>query len=117
MAHEISFIARERKANLYNNKNKRKEKNICQSISSSNDRLILIYVDEDELESDEDLFVGFRSINVVKRVESLVDVEIVVMAVNCGEGDEINNVSCSASSFNDEENDGVRLLLVFEFND
>lgn len=51
--------------------------------------------------------------NVVKRVESLlvvVDVESVVIAVNCGDGDDINKVSCSASPFNDDENDGVKFV-------
>ena len=46
--------------------------------------------------------------NVVKRVESFVDVDTVVIAVNWGDGDDNNNVSFSASPFNDEENDGVR---------
>ena len=60
------------------------------------------------------LFVCNRSVNVVKRVESfvvVVDVDTVVIAVNCGDGDDNNKVSFSASSFNDDENDGVKVLI------
>jgi hypothetical protein len=46
------IIALEKKKNYTIN-----EKKICQSISSSNDRLIFTYVDDDELDKDDDLFV------------------------------------------------------------
>ncbi len=108
MTHQIYYCTRE-KTKLYNIKKK-----ICYSISSSNDRLILTYVDDDELDNDDDLFVCIRSVNVVKRVESfvvVVDVDTVVIAVNCGDGDDNNNVSFSASPFNDDENDGVKFLI------
>ncbi len=98
----------------------KKLKEICQSISSSNERLILTYVDDDELDKDEDLFVEIRSVNVVKRVESfvvVVDVDTVVIAVNCGEGDDNNNVSFSTSSFNEDENDGVKCVVVLLVKD
>jgi hypothetical protein len=74
----------------------RKERDYCtktnnQISSFSYDRLILRYVDDDELDNDEDLFVCW----------CVDDEDIIVIAVNCGDGDENNNVS-----FNDDENDG-----------